>query len=311
MRTVARVEALKAAALVLALAFTACGPLTPAERAAEQGLSADNGLSPNGLSQNGLSQNGLSQNGLSQNGLSQNGLSQNGFSTWFNADPAAADAVMRYLVRCAVPSGQSRAWTNPTTGASYSWPGELGLAPGWAGGTAATVAEQQLITACLAAHVNAYGISVPISVNGKTATGDVIPHSKDERALYTEYEGAFFGNLFADEGMFVCQKHPAYTSAQSSSRACAFDTTVVGPSVPCAPLLNVGDCSAVCSAWSNINRMYGSCAWKGVTYKPVTTLLLPSSIYACGDGTCQFTESCGTGADFDDCKSDCGPCPLR
>ncbi|HEU4382688.1 MAG TPA: hypothetical protein VFR85_04215 [Anaeromyxobacteraceae bacterium] len=299
-------------AVLAALALAACGPLTPGERAAEEGLSAQNGLSPNGLSQNGLSQNGLSQNGLSQNGLSQNGLSQNGlgsdFSKWFNQDVATSDAVMRYLVRCAVPSGQTRTWTNPATGAGHTWPGDLGVAPGWAAGAAATAAEQQLISACLAAHVNAYGISVPISVNGKTATGDVIPHAKDERAAYTVYEGAFFGNLFADEGVFVCQKHPAYTSAQSSARACALDTTVIGPSAPCAPLQNVGECSAVCSAWSNINRMYGSCAWKGVSYKPLTTLLQPSHIYACGDGTCQFTESCGEGSSWDSCNSDCGSC---
>ena len=296
-------------AALMTLTLAACGPPTPAERAVEQGLSADNGLSPNGLSQNGLSQNGLSQNGLSQNGLSQNGLSQNGFSSWFNADPNLGDTVMHYVVKCAVPSSQSRTWTNPTTGVGYTWLGELGLAPGWAGGAVASLAEQQLITACLAAHVNAYGISVPISVNGKTATGNVIPHAADERALYTEYEGAFFGNLFNDEGVFVCQKHPAYTSAQSSSRPCAFDTTVVGPSPQCPPLQNVGDCSAVCSALSKVNRMYGACAWKGVSYKPVTTLLQPSSLYTCGDAVCQFTEHCGTGATPDSCRQDCGLCP--
>ena len=45
---------MKAAALVAALALAGCGPMAPAERAAEQGLSVQNGLTPNGLSQNGL-----------------------------------------------------------------------------------------------------------------------------------------------------------------------------------------------------------------------------------------------------------------
>jgi hypothetical protein len=96
------------------------------------------------------------------------------------------DTVMGYLVKCAVASGQSRTWTNPTTGVSYTWPGDLGLAPGWSGGTPATLVEQQVITACLAAHVNRYGTSVPISVNGRGADNAVIPHSSTE---LTDYPG--------------------------------------------------------------------------------------------------------------------------
>jgi len=29
----------------------------------------------------------------------------------------------------------------------------------------------------------------------------------------------------------------------------------------------------------------------------------------CGDGICQFTESCGNGSSANSCKADCGTCP--
>jgi len=312
MRVHTHFESMKTAALALLLALSACGPLTPAERAEEQGLRADNGLSPNGLSQNGLSQNGLSQNGLSQNGLSQNGLSQNGlssnFSTWFNQDPARSDVVMQYIVRCAVPSGQVRTWTNLATGVVYTWYGTFGLAPGWAGGAAATSAEQQLITACLAAHVNKYGVHVSISVQGKTSTGVAIPLESGELTTYSVKEACFFGNLFNNEGVFAGVDHSPWKTTFSSPRACAFDYKNVQSTTDCTPLYQAGDCATLCTLDSSKN-FYTSCTYNGKTYKPITTRLLPTDVYKCGDGICQFTESCGTGTGSYASCSDCGPCP--
>ncbi len=310
MRVHTHLESMKAAALVLLLALCACGPLTPAERAEEQGLRADNGLSPNGLSQNGLSQNGLSQNGLSQNGLSQNGLSQNGlsssFSTWFNQDRATSDVVMQYIVRCAVASGQTRTWTNQATGVTYTWYGAFGLAPAWAGGAAATSTEQQLITACLASHVNKYGVHISISVQGKSSTGTAIPLDANELTTYSVKEGCFFGNLFNGEGVFVGQDHAPWSLKYSSARACALDYTS-GPSPDCAPLLVVGDCASNCTLDSSGN-FYSSCTQNSKSYKPITTRFRSQDIYQCGDGICQFTEHCGSGSVWDNCNPDCRSC---
>jgi len=300
------------AVLAACLALAGCGPLaSPEERAAAQGLKTDNGLSPNGLSQNGLSQNGLSQNGLSQNGLSQNGLSQNGlsstFSTWFNKNTTTSDVVMQYVVRCAVPSGQTRTWTNQATGVTYTWPGAFGLTPAWASGSAATTTEQQLITACLAAHVNKYGVHISISVQGKSSTGTAIPLDPNELTTYSVKEGCFFGNLFNGEGIFVGQDHAAWNLKYSSARACALDYTY-GPSPDCAPLQVVGSCSSKCTLDSSGN-FYTSCSYNSKTYKPITTRLRSQDIYSCGDGTCQFTELCGSGSNWNNCNNDCGSCP--
>jgi hypothetical protein len=46
--------------------------------------------------------------------------------------------------------------------------------------------------------------------------------------------------------------------------------------------------------------------WK--SYLPITTRILPSDLYKCGDGTCQFTEQCGTGTTAASCQADCGVC---
>jgi hypothetical protein len=297
---------LAAACLPLALWVAAgCGPaLTPVERAVEQGLSSDNGLSQNGLSQNGLSQNGLSQNGLSQNGLSQNGLGSN-FYNWFNQDRARSDVVMKYVVRCAVPSGQTRTWKNPATNVTHSWAGALGLASGWASGKAATAAEQQLVSACLAAHVNMYGLSVPIAVEGRTAAGAQIPISSGELTTYSWREACFFGNFFNGEGVFLSYDRPNWPASSSSARGCAVD--INGKPVACTPVVTTGDeCRDDCVADST-GTFWESCTWNGKTYKPLTTRIRPQEVYTCGDGVCQFTEKCGTGLTADNCQ-DCGPC---
>src|SRR4029079_103600 len=98
----------------------------PAEEigSAESAFTGDNGLTNNGLTNNGLTNNGLTNNGLTNNGLTNNGLTTNSFSTWFNgqaAGTAYTDMVMKYLVRCAVPAGQSRTYTKG--GTTYTWLG--------------------------------------------------------------------------------------------------------------------------------------------------------------------------------------------
>jgi hypothetical protein len=301
-------------ALALASVMAGCGTgdTPPAVGVAGSALSEANGLSPNGLSRNGLSRNGLSRNGLSRNGLSRNGLLSAEFQSWFAVDPATSAAVMTYVVRCAAPAGQSYSFTSPTTGVTYTWSGSLGLAPGWASGLEATVAEEQVITACLAAHVNKYGRQVVISVLGQGATGVPIPTGKNELPTYSQREGCFFGNFFEDEGVFVGLDHQIWDHSYSSARACAFDIFGVGPSADCPPVNNVGPCWLLCKA-DPTGTYYTSCgvwvngAWK--SYLPITTRILPADVYRCGDGTCQFTEQCGTGTTADSCQADCGVCP--
>jgi hypothetical protein len=236
------------------------------------GLSA-NGLSANGVSANGLSANGLSANGLSANGLSANGLSSASFSTWFTQDPITADMVMRYLVRCAVPAGQSRSFTDPQSGVSYTWAGNLGLAPGWASGAAANLTEQKLITACLLAHVNQSGLNLPISVLGRDALGNVIPYSRQELMTYSIHEACFFGNLFTQQGVFLGTDRYSQSRGALLTRACTVEGSESAAS--CSPIQFAGSCLRHCQVDLEGGPFYRSCTYNGETYPAITTRMRP------------------------------------
>ncbi|MCY1020250.1 hypothetical protein [Pyxidicoccus sp. MSG2] len=279
---------------------------------------------------NGLSFNGLSFNGLSFNGLSFNGLSSSAFTSWFDEDPTLASMVMRYVVRCAVPAGEVRSYT--AEGQTYTWPGSLGLAPGWASGVAATLREQQVVSACLAAHANKYNQHVPISVLGRRADGRAIPVTDEELKQYPWRESCFFGNLFTNEGVQVGRDKGRLKPRESSSRACSVvasrgdkedevaealdsgDTSADDSAEDlelnrrrCAPLVYVGRCERHCEL-DDSKSFYASCTWNGVKYPALTTRLDKRSLYKCGDGICQPTESCGEKNDYLTCRDDCGTC---
>ncbi|WP_398577128.1 hypothetical protein [Stigmatella hybrida] len=268
--------------------------------------SAESLQSPNGLSVNGLSVNGLSVNGLSVNGLSVNGLSTQAFRNWFNLNPSLNEVTMRYVVRCAMAESESLSWSNPHTGGHHTWQGQLALAPGWSAGLPPSLSEQQAITACLAAHANKFGLHIPISVLGRDALGLPIPYTGRELATYSEREACFFGNLFTDEGIHAANDRPELHDSESTSRACGLSSRSEGSG--CAPIAHEGACADFCTLDST-RTYYTHCTLNGVTYRPLTTRILPTDIYRCGDGVCQHTESCGTGNTFDSCATDCGACP--
>jgi hypothetical protein len=264
----------------------------------------------NGLSFNGLSFNGLSFNGLSFNGLSFDGMSTGSFNTWFQSNPAMANQVMRYVVRCAVPGGQTRAYTDPSTGQAYTWSGALGLAPGWATGHTATLYEQQAVSACLAAHANRLGEEVSISVLGRDGPGAAIPYSTAELTSHARREACFFGNLFTGQGIFVGAEREPLGPTESTSRACG--PLLNGGSeaaAPCAPLVYAGACATYCTLHSS-GLYFESCTYNGITYhRPLTTRLRVEDVHTCGDAVCQATERCGTSTRYDNCGLDCRSCP--
>ena len=292
-----------------------CGPAKEPSEAlvdepgtVEQASASLNGLSFNGLSFNGMSSNGLSFNGLSFNGLSSQGLSSAQFAAWFQTNPTLADMVMRYVVRCAVPVGQTRSYWNPTTARTHTWAGLLGLAPDWADGQRATTTEQQVVSACLAAHTTTSGNTMAISVLGLNGRGQTIPYSSLELSGFSEHEACFFGNLFTDEGIYVASDQGLLRGSQSSPRGCALSP---GPlqrvEENCPPIVPLSSCDVYCD--SNLLKPYRShCTYKGRSYRPITTRLRTADVFHCGDGVCQYTESCGLGTSYRSCLHDCGPC---
>jgi hypothetical protein len=297
-------------ALLALVLVVGCGPgLSLPEQEAEFATQEQSMEALNSLSVNGLSVNGLSVNGLSVNGLSVNGLTDSNFASWFEADAQANDEVMRYLVRCAVPQGQVRIYISPISGVVRVWQGALGVAPRWASGKPATVVEQQVVSACLAAHVNTYGYSVPISITGLKGDGTPLDFAPGEKRMFGIKEACFFGNLFTDEGIFVANDQLGLADNLSSPRRCGLSHRYSGYDPACPVMRRVGTCRQLNCKQSWSDSYYTECTYNGVTYRPLTTRLRDVDIYVCGDGVCQVSERCGTGRAANNCGVDCGRCP--
>jgi hypothetical protein len=295
------------AVTVLSLAGLAgCGPIEPGE---SEGLSqqSQEERSENGLAYNGLAYNGLAYNGLAYNGLAYNGLANADFEAWFREDRNLADQVMTYVVRCAMSADQTLEYTDPTTNQTYTWTGSLGLTPGWASGEPANTREQQLITACLAAHVNRHLQHVLFSLRGRDADRNEIPTGPTELAEFSQREACFFGNLFTGEGIYVGSDRRLFNVWESTSRACSLWPGPGNNPSNCPPMIHVGSCPESCTL-EPAGGFYRSCTYNGVSYMPLTTRLRPADIFVCGDGVCQISESCGTGLQYNNCAADCGTC---
>jgi hypothetical protein len=152
------------------------------EIATQNGLPAINGLS----TQNGLG----TQNGLStQNGLgTQNGLKDG--SSLMSTD--AGRKTVSYLVKCALPANRSIT-KKDQYGRSYTFTGALGVAPTWETGSCGQTC-QQWVSACIVAHINTAGISVPLWVVATPLSQPQIGWGLSP--TYPNQEGSFFGNIF-------------------------------------------------------------------------------------------------------------------
>jgi hypothetical protein len=268
----------------------------------------------NGLATNGLATNGLATNGLATNGLATNGLATNGaFADWLNEDPEVRADLMKYVISCAVPAGQVRTYRNMATGVLYTWVGQFGLAPFWSLGFPSSETEEQLVSACLAAHANPYGWHVNFSLLGRTALGMPIPFTFQELSEYGEREACFFGNLFREEGLFGANDRNKLNAHESTVRGCGLSRTNTGTNPECEPIQRVGSCDRSNCTLDPFGLYYTQCKYQGKTYRPVTTRIRSSDINVCGDGVCQMTEHCGKGNGKgrtpDNCGVDCGRCP--
>ncbi len=167
-------------------------PDAGSERDSQEDLVTTNGLSMiNGLSMtNGLSMlNGLAGNGLSGSNLQMYPLSSKGLpatSSFMNS--TAGRSTVTYLVRCALPSGHTIT-AKDTKGTSYSFPGQIGVAPEWESGNCNATCQER-VSACMLAHVNTSGQHISIWLDSEGAIG------WGSNSNYPYQEGSFFGNIF-------------------------------------------------------------------------------------------------------------------
>jgi hypothetical protein len=266
--------------MLLALA-AACGSGRPASSALSSTFDTEHGLPATSLcfgvdtifgpkassASCGDFQNGLPANLLSLKGL-KTGIGNDGqFKKWFGADPAAADTLMKYLARCSLPANETLSYNY--AGVDYSWDGGLGLAPTWTSGQQIPESEQQLVSACLAASANAFGVHVDIAILGQYANGTPIAVGSDELSQFPLTEGCFFGNLFQGDGVFSGNDRPMGASgAENSLRVCSLPDSAGGSN--CAPIQYSGDCRDLCKADAN-NLYFPTCSVNGKSYRALTT----------------------------------------
>lgn len=100
--------------------------------------------------------------------------------------------ILEYLATCALP--EDIILVAESGGKKYEFPGLLGLAPEWIG-EACDESCQRWVSACLLAHVNAYGETVQISIRGQHPQ---LSANADEKSVYGFEEAAFYGNLFSE-----------------------------------------------------------------------------------------------------------------
>lgn len=185
---------------ILCLLFLALAA-TPAHSAETSNRLAENKLSSNRLSATRLASSRLAGNKLSGNRLQANPDTAEILQTEDGRE------VYSYIISCALPSRTRIEATIPGAADTAppetlyrckngrcSFPGSIGLAEHWLD-RRLSPKGQRWVSACLLARVNAYGVSVRISMRGDAPSLSVSP---EEMERFSLQEGAFFGNLFAD-----------------------------------------------------------------------------------------------------------------
>ena len=198
-------------------------------------------------------------NGLeSVSGLNlSSGLSSSTGLTGSSSFVATADGrtTLAYLVRCALPAGRTLSKT--TAGITYSFRGEVGLAPEWETGACGQMC-QQWVSACMLALVNTTGQHISLwTVGQHKALG------WGEDAGYSYQEGSFFGNIFTSPpSAYFCggrdygvhpiagrigstQTDPPYTNIYGAGGRC-------GPTCTPADIPYASDGVKACSGWNAV-----------------------------------------------------------
>ncbi len=180
------------------------------------------------LTNNALTNNALTNNALTNNALTNNALTNNSLS-----DPNARE-VLKYIVSCALPRGAEVSFV--ADGVSYTYSGEIGLAPSWGqGGGTCGSSCQQWVSACMMSRVDYLGEKVLISVRGDHPA---LGSTWTERNAYSEREGTYFGNIFASTTQRYACISPGNTAL----------TRVCGPTTVGCAVEVLGSCSSVCDS---------------------------------------------------------------
>ena len=197
-----------------------------------------------------------------ENRLATNRLATNGLSEVSSIDDLKAMAsddggreLLTYMISCALPEGQSL--TVETDSGTYTFDGLIGLAPNWTT-TPLSLEDRRWVSACLLARVNYYGVTVHISMRGDSPA---LAITSEEGADYPLYEGAFWGDLFADgtQDKNACISAYKATDPQVGDMPLRQCTVPTGDGTTWCDFTAAGTCEDVCSGLDGENG-FTTCA---------------------------------------------------
>jgi hypothetical protein len=302
------VDALFAGLLVAAL--SACVSGAPEEMPEDMmnryqpRIMGENRLGFNRLALNRLALNRLALNRLALNRLSADRLLLNGSEDLVQTEEGRE--LLRYVAQCALVEGD--VLVADYHGTTYEFPGLLGLAPTWET-EPLSAGSQRMLSACLLAHVNAFGVSVPISLRAS----QVLPTTPAEREQYSVFEGSFFGQVFEGDQIktYSCQGSAATAALEHSEnraqRVCTDNSGECG-------IESVGRCRDVCEQRRE-DEGWVNCRAHGVLYPETISVYLfadnPDGMNRhCTSDDCQMDNPEGSAAildcaGMDSCATDC------
>lgn len=230
---------------------------------ADGALSTSNALTANALTVNALFPTALAPNALADSALRLDDMTEGARAAIQDPSPAGdlSRKLLRYSVGCALDASQAFvfSWTDGQ-GVTHDerYPGALGVQTSWAAAPLSP-AGQRIVSACLAARTNYYGIMVPISARSPVEPLRTI--DDDELAAFPHVEGAFWGNVFAETPFLnACFDAANVASSRAHLRECAAGhANGDGTVSPCGIIRLTGDCAAVCAPIDPAGGYYGSC----------------------------------------------------
>jgi hypothetical protein len=181
--------------VVASLTLAACSG-TPGEVDEQTGTTQQaaivaNAIVANAIVANAIVANAIVANAIVANALTSHTLTSSAIIAGALDDPNARE-LLEYTVSCALSPDQSV--TFEVDGVTYTYAGELGLAPGWGAPGGSCDGEcQEWVSACLLARVDYLGQTHDISLRGVNSALAVSPTEQHE---YTVREATYFGNVF-------------------------------------------------------------------------------------------------------------------
>jgi hypothetical protein len=234
-----------------------------------------NGLSFNRITMNGIEANRIAMNRIAMNRIAMNRLSPDRLAynslDGLETTPEGRELLV-YVARCALRDSDVLVATAGDE--TYEFPGMLGLAVEWEH-RALEPAEVHWVSACLLAHVNAFDVSVQISLRAPAGRIQTTP---DEEFDFPVYEGTFFGDVFGENLLtYACVGNDAEIAAAHASdrplRACA------DPGPQC-DVVELGYCRDVCDLYVP-GTGWTECWAEGVRYTETVSTFLLSTAESC------------------------------